>query len=287
MESKGEAMVESDGGRGSYGGEKKWCRVLERVNSPGLVVAHVRVWLPMSACRFPCPRMVARVRTSLPASVCGCPCPRVVACVRTSLPMSVHVRGQAFLFMGVGGSLCWWAVSFICGQQHSGVVGSHWWVVVSPQGWCRCVVAWPLWSHCGARWCMSQLSCRHLVATSPAATWHLWLVSMKRRGGGLCGLPGLGTTWLLSSSWLHCGGHSMVVVDGLRCRCWWWWEGRSNDVATFEPCLLHLGSHVPRWAICCFSLSYSKALVAQLVRALLTLLWLRVQFPDIVKFFFT
>ena len=84
-----------------------------------------------------------------------------------------------------------------------------------------------------------------------------------------------------------CGGHLMVVVDGLRRRWWWWWEGRSNDVATFEPRLPHLGSHVPRWAIWCFSLSYSKALVAQLVRALLTLLWLRVQFPDIVKFFFT
>ena len=35
---------------------------------------------------------------------------------------------------------------------------------------------------------------------------------------------------------------SMVVVDGLR-RRWWWWEG-SNDVATFEPRLPHLGSHV-------------------------------------------
>ena len=86
---------------------------------------------------------------------------------------------------------------------------------------------------------------------------------------------------------LRCDGRSMVVVDGLRRRWWWWWEGRSNEVATFEPRLPHLGSHVLRWAIWCFSLPYSKAVVAQLVRALLTFLWLRVQFPDIVKFFFT
>ena len=179
-----------------------------------------------------------------------------------------------------------WSV-FIRGQRQGVVVGSRWLVVVSPWGWHRHVVAWPLWSHCGARWCVSQLSRRRLVATSPAATWHLWLVSMKRQGGGLCCLPGLGTTWPPSSSLLRCGGRSMVVVDGLCRRWWWWWEGRSNDVAMFEPRLLHLGSHVLRWAIWCFSLSYSKALVAQLVRALLTLLWLRVQFPNIVKFFFT
>ena len=58
-------------------------------------------------------------------------------------------------------------------------------------------------------------------------------------------------------------------------------------MAMFEPRLLHLGSHMLRWAIWSFSLSYSKALVAQLVRALLTLLWSSVEFPDIVKFFFT
>ena len=44
-------------------------------------------------------------------------------------------------------------------------------MVVSPRGWRRHVVVWLLWSrHC-------------LVATSPAAMWHLWLVSVKRRGG--------------------------------------------------------------------------------------------------------
>ena len=84
-----------------------------------------------------------------------------------------------------------------------------------------------------------------------------------------------------------CGRRSMVVVDGLRRRWWWWWEGRSNDVATFEPRLPHLGSHMPRWGIRCFSLSCNKAFIAQLVRALLTLLLSRVQFLNIVKFFFT
>ena len=135
--------------------------------------------------------------------------------------------------------------------------------------------------------CVSWLSHRRLVAMSPAATWHLWLVSVKRRGGALYGLPGLGTTWPPSSSSLRCGRHSMVVVDGLCGRWWWWWEGRSNDVATVEPWLPHLGTHVPRWGIWCVSLSCNKAFVDQLVRALLTLLWLRVQFPNIVKFFFT
>ena len=96
----------------------------------------------------------------------------------------------------------------------------------------------------------------------------------------MCCLPGLGTMWP-PSLLLHCGGHLMVVVDGLHCRCWWWWEGRSNNVAMFEPWLPHLGSHMQRWAIWCFSLLYSKALVAQLIRALLTLLWSRVQFPNI------
>ena len=75
-------------------------------------------------------------------------------------------------------------VSIFVRQQRQGVVvGSHLLVVVSPWGWRRCVVAWPLWLCCGARWCVSWLSRCHLVAMSPAATWHLWLVSVKRRGG--------------------------------------------------------------------------------------------------------
>ena len=78
------------------------------------------------------------------------------------------------------------------------------------------------------------------VASSDVAP----LVSMKGWEGCCVCLPGLGTTQLPSSSPLHCGRHSMVVVDGL-CHQWWWWEGRSNDVAMFEPQLLHLGSHMP------------------------------------------
>ena len=56
-------------------------------------------------------------------------------------------------------------------------------------------------------------------------------------------------------------------------------------MAMFEPWLWHLGSHMLRWGIWCFGLSYNKAFVAQLVRALLTLLCLRVQFTDIVECF--
>ena len=75
-------------------------------------------------------------------------------------------------------------------------------------------------------------------------------------------------------------------VDGFYHQCWWSWEGRSNDMAMFEPQLPHFGSHVPGWGPQCFSLWYNKAFLAQLVRALLTLLWLRVQFLDIVNVFF-
>ena len=109
----------------------------------------------------------------------------------------------------------------------------------------------------------------------------------EEAGRGVVLLTWAGHDLATVMSSLRCGGRSMVVVDGLRRQWWWWWEGRSNNVATIEPQLPHLGSHMPRWAIWCFSLSYSKALVAQLVIALLTLLWSRVQFPNIVKFFFT
>ena len=122
------------------------------------------------------PCIVAHVLASLPVSA-------HVACVCASFPASIHVCGWSFSFMGVGGSFRSWVVIFVCGQQQGVVVGSHWLVVVSPWGWCRRVVVWLLWSRHGARWCMSWLSHRCLVAMSPAAMWHLWLVSMKRRGG--------------------------------------------------------------------------------------------------------
>ena len=74
MEIKGEAVVGSDGGRGSYGGEREWCRGLERGSSPGLVVAHVPSSFPISTRRGLCLHIVAHVHTSFPASlhVCGC-----------------------------------------------------------------------------------------------------------------------------------------------------------------------------------------------------------------------
>ena len=147
---------------------------------------------------------------------------------------SMHHSLCPFTFVGSRFRLWAWVVAFVCGRSSSfgGVrlcswaVCLHSWatagcgggeplVVVSPWGWHRHVVAWLLWSCRGARWwCVSQLSCRCLVATSPAATWHLWLVSMRRQGGGLCCLPGLGTTWPPSCH--HC------VVVGTR---WWWWMG--------------------------------------------------------------
>ena len=201
MESKGGGSGGSDGGRGSSGGEREWCRVMERGSSPGLIVAHVCSSLPTSAPCFRCLRMIACVCVSSPMSMHRCLCLRIVACVHASLPVSVRrcphpftfvggrfssravdfVCGWSVSFVGMGGSLHSWVVVFIwgwsifvCGQWHSVVVGGCWWVVVSPQGWCRHVVTWPLWSHCGARWCVSQLSHHHLVATFPAVMWHHW-----------------------------------------------------------------------------------------------------------------
>ena len=46
-----EGVVESEGG----GRDGVMCRVLERGNSPGLIVARVRLLLPMSAHHFSCP----------------------------------------------------------------------------------------------------------------------------------------------------------------------------------------------------------------------------------------
>ena len=57
---EGVIVVGNDGGRGSYGGEREWCRVLERGTSPGLVVAHVHASFPVSTCHFPCPRVISQ-----------------------------------------------------------------------------------------------------------------------------------------------------------------------------------------------------------------------------------
>ena len=71
------------------------------------------------------------------------------------------------------------------------------------------------------------------------------LVSVNEEAGrGVVLLTWAGHDLAAIMSLLRCGGRSMVVVDGLRCRWWWWWEGRSNNVAMFEPRLLHLGGHV-------------------------------------------
>ena len=84
------------------------------------IVSHVCTLLPASARLCPCPHIVAHVRMSLPVSTCRCPCLRIFACVHMLLPTSVYVHGWLFLFMGVGGSLCWWAVIFVHGQRQCG-----------------------------------------------------------------------------------------------------------------------------------------------------------------------
>ena len=138
--------------------------------------------------RRPCPLIVAHVRLSLPVSVRCCPCPGVVAGVRALLPVSarcclrlftfvgshfrslaVFVHTRPSLFVGVrfrgwspsfmGGRFCVWALVFTRGQSPSfvgelavgavwwWVVGGWWWVLVAVRGGgevgvvvsCRCV----------------------------------------------------------------------------------------------------------------------------------------------------
>ena len=144
---------------------------MERGNSPGLVVAHVHPSFPISTRHFPCPHIVfcvcalfpmsahcclrphvfALVPTLLPMSACRYPCPHVVAHVCASLRVSACHCPHPCMF--VGGCFCsWvWVVAFVGGRSSSFVgngsvvVGSHWWVVVSPRGWRSHLVAWPSW----------------------------------------------------------------------------------------------------------------------------------------------
>ena len=120
---RGEALVGSDGGRESYGGEREWCRGLERGSSPGLIVACVPSSLPMSPRCFLCPHVVACVRASLPVSACCCPCPRVVACVHTCCPWSACCSPHPFTFVGGRFRLWAWAVVFVWGRLSSFVGG--------------------------------------------------------------------------------------------------------------------------------------------------------------------
>ena len=188
-----------------------------------LIVSHVHASWPVSAHHCPCPHVIACVHTLLPMSVSCCPCPCVVAHVHALLPTSVHICGQSFSFVGVGSSLHSWAVSSF------GVVHLRSWAMAQCGGGEPLVgggessgLAWLLWWHCGARWCVSQLSCCCLVATLPAAMWHLWLLSMKRQGGALCCLPGLATPAIIvivALWWALDGGggwvaSSMLVVVG-------------------------------------------------------------------------
>ena len=129
MESKGQQVVGSEGGRGSYGGGREWCGVMERGSSPGLVPARRR------------------------------PCLLVVARVRASLPVSVHVRGWSF--SSTHGRLrsrtCLWALVIthaVLAASMSGGAGRlrllvvlgpchHSWLV----GWSRCCVVVGLCRH--------------------------------------------------------------------------------------------------------------------------------------------
>ena len=127
--------------------------------------AHLGSSLPMSARRCPCPLVISRVHASWPVSARRCPCLHIVARVCMSFP--VFARCCPCLRSGASIFIRGWSV-FVRGQQQGVVVGSHWLVVVSPQGWHRRVVAWPLWSRRGARWCVHGchvvvwLPCRQL-----------------------------------------------------------------------------------------------------------------------------
>ena len=138
----------SDGGRGSYGGEREWYRGLERINSSGLIVARVPSLSPMSARHFPCPCVMACVCALLPVSthhcLCPhvvphvralCPCLRIVACICMCCLWSACRSPHPFMF--VGGHFCLWAwvVAFIHGQSSS--FGG-----VRDRSWAVCLHSW-------------------------------------------------------------------------------------------------------------------------------------------------
>ena len=84
------------------------------------VVSRVHMSFPVSARQCLRPRIGACIPASLPASPRRCLCPCIVAHVRTLLPVSMCRCPRPFTFVGVGGSLCWWVVVFVCGQRQCG-----------------------------------------------------------------------------------------------------------------------------------------------------------------------
>ena len=102
---------------------REWCRVMERGSSPGLVVAHVHLSLPMSTHCCLCLCVIAHVHS----------CLWVVIFVHKWLTLFmgscfhshtvVFVRGWSSLFVGVGSSLRSWRSSSFGGAPSS-FVGS-------------------------------------------------------------------------------------------------------------------------------------------------------------------
>ena len=204
--------------------------------------AHLGLSFSVSACHRPCPLVVSHVHVSwlcCPWSTHRCPW-SAHRCLWSAhrCPWSAHRclwstrhSPRPFTFVGIRFHSWAWVVVFVHGRSSSfgGVClrlsatagcggGSHSLVVVSPRGWRRRVVAWPLWLCCGARWCMSWLSRRHLVAMSPAhvASCDVApLVSVSEEAGRCC-VAYLG--WARPG----CRHRRCGVVVGTR---WWWWMG--------------------------------------------------------------
>ena len=153
MESKGQQVVGSDGERGSYGGGREWCGVMEKGSSPGVVVAHVRSSSPMP------PR--------------HCSCPHIVACVPSFswAVVFVHTRSSSFTcsFMGTCHRVC---PSRLIAMSHCqwvvvlGVCGCSWcWALVAIHGW---------WcGHSIVLWSGGVVVLVHGVACSPYMAWVL------------------------------------------------------------------------------------------------------------------
>ena len=109
----------SNGGRGSYGGEREWSRGLERGSSPGLIVSRVHALWPVSARCCLCPHVVACVCVLFPMSAHHCLCPCVITHVRTCCPWSTCRSLCPFMFVG-GHFRSWaWVVAFVQGQSSS------------------------------------------------------------------------------------------------------------------------------------------------------------------------
>ena len=169
-----------------------------------------------------CPLIVAHVRLSLPVSAHRCPCPGVIACIRVSLPTSVHIHGWSFSF--ASGPLCSWAVVFVHSRLSSFMRGHHCLWVFSFVG--GCLHSWAVGFVCGRLsslygvdgvqpHSMDSIWTIFWLATQPFFSFHThygvhmeWPIPCMSP----CGFHGIST---VNSSTIPYGFHGTVHMDSM------------------------------------------------------------------------